>query len=310
MARPGGRSLLLYLGPPGSFTHAGTVGIDADAQPARDAREVVAAVQSGAADLGLLPLENSVEGDVAHTLDELVFGASSVYLRREVVVPVTFVLAALPGASETGLRRVVSHPHAIAQCRRLVGELGLDVELTSSTSQACAEVAARGDTSVAALSSRVAADLHGLDVLRAGVEDVSGAATRMGLIGRELAAPSGRDVTLAVLTPDTNRTGILADALRCFADRGVALTRVSSRPLKAQLGTYVFVVAAAGHVADEVVAEAFQAVARLGVLVKVLGSCPETAPVELLGTDDTQPPGSVDAEGWAAWRAAALEGAR
>lgn len=306
----GGRPRLLYLGPPGSFTHAGTTGIDADAEPARDAGEVVAAVQSGAADLGLLPLENSVEGDVAHTLDELVFGSSSVYLRREVVVPVTFVLAALPGTPEASLRRVVSHPHAVAQCRRVVAELGLDVDLTTSTSQACADVVARGDASVAALSSRVAADLHGLVAVRSAVEDVPGAATRMALLGRELAAPSGRDVTLAVLTPDTNRTGILADALRCFADRGVALSRVSSRPLKAQLGTYVFVVAAAGHVADEVVSEAFEAVARLGVLVKVLGSCPETAPVELLGTDDTQPPGSVGADGWASWRATALAGAR
>lgn len=306
----GGRPRLLYLGPPGSFTHAGTAGIEADAEPARDAREIVTGVQSGAADLGLLPLENSVEGDVAHTLDELVFGASSVYLRREVVVPVTFQLAALPGVTVADLRRVVSHPHAVAQCRSVVAELGLDVELTTSTSQACADVAARGDRTVAALASQVAVDLHGLVAVRTAVEDVPGAATRMALIGRELAAPSGRDVTLAVLTPDTNRTGILADALRCFADRGVALSRISSRPLKAQLGTYVFVVAAAGHVADEVVSEAFEAVARLGVLVKVLGSCPETAPVELLGTDDTQPPGSVDAGGWPAWRAAALAGAR
>jgi prephenate dehydratase len=305
-----GRPRLLYLGPPGSFTHAGTAGIDADAAPARDAREVVAALLAGEADLGLLPLENSVEGDVPGTLDELVFGSEGLYLRREVVVPVTFSLAALPGTTLPQLSTVVSHPHAIAQCRDLVAELGLSVELTTSTSQACADVAARGDSSVCALAAQAAVDLHGLVALRTGVEDVPGAATRMALVGRSLAAPTGRDVTLAVLTPDTNRTGILADALRCFADRGVALTRISSRPLKSQLGTYVFVVAAAGHLADEVVAEAFEAVARLGVLVKVLGSCPETAPVELAGAGDAQPPGSVDADGWSTWRDAALAGAR
>jgi prephenate dehydratase len=305
-----GRPRLLYLGPPGSFTHAGAAGLDADAVPARDAREVVAALLSGDADLGLLPLENSVEGDVAGTLDELVFGSEGLFLRREVVVPVTFVLAALPGTPDSALRSVLTHPHAAAQCREALGELGLEVELTTSTSQACAEVARRGDPSVAALAAQAAVDLHGLSAVRTGVEDRAGAVTRMALVGRELAPPSGDDVTLAVLTPDTNRTGILADALRCFADRGVALTRISSRPLKAQLGTYVFVVAAAGHLADEVVADAFAAVASLGVLVKVLGSCPDTARVELAGAGAAQPPGSVDAAGWAAWRAAALAGAR
>jgi prephenate dehydratase len=305
-----GRPRLLYLGPPGSFTHAGAASVpEADAAPARDAREIVAAVEAGTADLGLVPLENSVEGDVPGTLDELVFGSASVFLRREVVVPVTFVLAGLPGAAEGRLTRVLSHPHAIGQCRRVVAELGLEVELTPSTSQACADVAARQDPSLAALASTAAVELHGLAALRSGVEDVPGAATRMALIGRELAAPSGRDITVAVLTPDTNRTGILAEALRCFSDRGVALSRISSRPLKAQLGTYVFVVAAAGHLADQVVADAFEAVTRLGVLVKVLGSCPETAPVQLLGTGAAQPPGSVDADGWAAWRDTALRGA-
>ncbi len=305
-----GRPRLLYLGPPGSFTHAGAAAVpDAEAVPARDAREILAAVQSGAADLGLLPLENSVEGDVPGTLDELIFGSTSVYLRREVVVPVTFVLAALPGTTLTQLRTVMSHPHGIAQCRKVVAELGLEVELTSSTSQACVEVAQRGDPGLAAISSAVAADLHQLVALRVGVEDVPGAATRMALVGRELAASTGDDVTLAVLTPNTNRTGILAEALRCFSSRGVALSRVSSRPLKAQLGTYVFVVAAAGHLADAVVSEAFEAVARLGVLVKVLGCYPEAAPVELLGTAESQPAGSVDADGWGAWRESIVKGA-
>lgn len=299
MARP----TLLYLGPVGSFTHAGALTVpDTDAVPARSARDIVAAVQAGEAALGLVPLENSVEGDVPGTLDELVFASTSVFIRSEVVVPVTFVLAALPGATEAGLTTVTSHPHAVAQCREVVAELGLDVELASSTSQACADVAAGGDPRTAALSSLPAAQAHGLQVLRSEVEDVPGARTRLGLVGRTLAPPSGQDVTFAVLTPDTNRTGILVDALRCFADRGVALSRVSSRPLKAQLGTYCFLVAAQGHLADDVVADALAAVAALGVAVKVLGSHPETSPVLAMEVGLSLPPGSVSADGWDRWR--------
>lgn len=316
MARP----RLRYLGPPGSFTHAGTrpeaLGLDVDAHAARDAREVVSAVASGESDLGLLPLENSVEGDVPGTLDELVFGADGVLIRREVVVPVTFVLAAAAGVGRADVTTVLSHPHALGQCRGLVSGLGAQTQLAASTSQACADLAAwaaEGDpraAGTAVVASDVAARLHGLEVLQEAVEDVAGAVTRMALLGRHLAPPSGVDTTLVVLTPDTNRTGILADALRCFADRGVALSRVSSRPLKAQLGTYVFVVAAAGHLADPVVVAALQDVAALGVLVKVLGCFPDAAPVELVTAGEATPPGSVPAAGWRDAAAALVAGAR
>jgi prephenate dehydratase len=243
---------------------------------------------------------------VPGTLDELVFGSTGVFIRREVVVPVTFVLAGLPGVREAGLRTALSHPHGLAQCRRVVAELGLDVELSSSTSQACTDVVERRDPALAAICSAQAAEVSGLQVLRTAVEDTPGARTRLGLIGRTLAAPSGQDVTLAVLTPDTNRTGVLAETLRCFADRGVALSRVSSRPLKAQLGTYCFIVAAQGHLADEVVSDALAAVAGLGVAVKVLGSYAETAPVVTMEVGGSLPPGSVDAQGWGGWRDAVV----
>ena len=302
MARP----RLLYLGPPGSFTHAGAASVPGtDAAPARDARQIVSAVEAGEAELGLVPLENSVEGDVPGTLDELLFGSASVFIRREVLVPVTFELAVRPGTASVDV--VLSHPHAIAQCRRVVAELGLTVELTSSTSQAAADVAARPDA-CAALCSAQAMDAHGLVPLRSAVEDAPGAITRMALLGTSLAAPTGRDVTVAVLTPDTNRTGILADALRCFAERSVALSRVSSRPLKSRLGTYCFIVVAQGHLADEVVSDALEAVGRLGVVIKVLGSYPDTG-VGVAEVDSTVPAGSVPVGQWASWRGRVLSGA-
>ena len=298
---------LLYLGPPGSFTHAGTAAVpEAEAVPARDARQIISAVQSGEAELGLLPLENSVEGDVPGTLDELLFGSTSVFIRREVLVPVTFTLAALPGVQVADLEVVLSHPHAVAQCREAVAELGLQVELSSSTSQAAADVVARGDRAVAAICSAQAAEAHGLDAVRTEVEDAPGAITRMVLLGTKLAPPTGRDTTMAVLTPDTNRTGVLTDALRCFADRGVALSRISSRPLKSRLGTYCFIVAADGHLADPVLSGALEAVGRLGVVIKVLGSYPESGEVAEVGGD--LPLGSVSAQSWASWRSGVLSG--
>lgn len=301
MARP----RLLYLGPPGSFTHAGAASVPgADAAPARDARQIVAAVEAGEAELGLVPLENSVEGDVPGTLDELLFGSASVFIRREVLVPVTFELAVRPGTTEVDV--VLSHPHAVAQCRKVVAELGLTVELTTSTSQAAAEVAARDDA-CAAICSAQAMQAHGLEPLRSAVEDSPGAITRMALLGTSLAAPTGRDTTVAVLTPDTNRTGILAEALRCFAERDVPLSRISSRPLKSRLGTYCFIVAAQGHLADDVLSDALEAVGRLGVVIKVLGSYPETGQgVAEVGS--TVPEGSVTASQWADWRSRVLSG--
>lgn len=305
MARP----RLLYLGPPGSFTHAGTAAVpEAEAVPARDARQIVEAVQSGTAELGLVPLENSVEGDVPGTLDELLFGSTSVFIRREVLVPVSFELAGLPGGTVAEVRIVLSHPHAVAQCRKVVAELDLHVELSSSTSQAAAEVVARGDRSVAALCSAQAVRAQGLAVLRSGVEDAPGAITRMVLLGTTLAPPTGHDTTLVVLTPDTNRTGVLAEALRCFAERGVGLSRVSSRPLKDRLGTYCFVVSAQGHLADEVLSDALAAVGRLGVVIKVLGSYPEAAAGQMAEVGAAWPLGSVPADGWAAWRSTVLSG--
>ena len=278
--------------------------------PARDAREIVAAVQSGAAEFGLVPLENSVEGDVPGTLDELLFGSTSVFIRREVLVPVAFELAVVPGTDVADVRVVLSHPHAIAQCRKVLTELGMQVELTSSTSQAAADVASRGDRSAAAICSAHAARSHGLDTLRAGVEDAPGAITRMVLLGTSLAPPTGQDTTLAVLTPDTNRTGILADALRCFAERGVPLSRISSRPLKSRLGTYCFIVSAQGHLADQVVSDALEAVGRLGVVVKVLGSYPEAAGGEVAEVGASLPSGSVSAGEWASWRSRVLAGSQ
>ncbi len=301
---------LLYLGPPGSFTHAGALSVPgADPEPARDAREIVAAVESGRADLGLLPLENSVEGDVPGTLDELLFGSSAVFVRREVIVPVTFQLAAPAGTALDDVEVVVSHPHGLAQCRKVVAELGVRVETSTSTSQACADVLARPARDAAALCSAHAAALHGLQVLRDGVEDTPGAVTRMALLGTSLARPTGRDVTVAVLTPDTNRTGVLADALRCFAERDVALSRVSSRPLKSRLGTYCFVVAADGHLADAVLSDALHAVTRLGVVVKVLGSYPEEAPAGIGVVGGSVPLGSVGTGDWPAWRERVLAAA-
>jgi prephenate dehydratase len=301
---------LLYLGPPGSFTHAavGSLDGDVDAVPGSDVRSIIAAVEDGTEDHGLVPLENSVEGDVASTLDELLFATTRCLIRREVVVPVTFVLCGPPGATLDGVTEVLSHPHALAQCKDVLARLGAQTRLTTSTSQACADVAAAGRPELAALCARQAADAYSLTVLAEGVEDRAGAATRMALVGRELAEPTGRDVTLVALTPSGNRTGILAEMLRCFSDREVALSRISSRPLKGALGVYCFVVAAQGHLADEPVAAALDELASLEVSIKLLGCYPEadahaTAP-------GSAPPGSCPPADWPDRRASLLRGAR
>ena len=301
---------LLYLGPPGSFTHAAVaeLGAGVDAVAGTEVRSIIAAVEDGSEDYGLVPLENSVEGDVSSTLDELLFATTRCLIRREVVVPVTFVLCGLPAATLDGATEVLSHPHALAQCKDVVRRIGAVARLTTSTSQACVDVLAEGRTDLLALCSPQAAVEHGLTVLAEQVEDRPGAATRMALVGRELAAPTGRDVTLAALTPSGNVTGILAEMLRCFSDRGVALSRISSRPLKGALGVYTFVIAAQGHLADQPLAGALSALADLEVGIKVLGCYPEAD--AQAGAPGGAPPGTCLPADWPERRTALLGSAR
>ena len=263
-----------YLGPEGTFAEAALSTVVASSEGARYPQPSVAAaldaVRTGEADAGLVPLENSVEGSVPATMDGLADGEPLV-ITREVFSEVTFVLAARPGTGLADVRRVASHPHALAQTARWLADRGLETMPTGSTAGAARAVAA-GEHD-AAVCAPIAADRYGLVRLADDIADHPGAVTRFVLVARPgaLPSPTGNDKTsLVAIVGD--RTGALLSLLSEFAVRGISLTRIESRPTRERLGVYSFSLDCEGHVADRRVGEALAALHRVCEDVRFLGS--------------------------------------
>jgi len=297
--------LLTFLGPHGSFTHAAVDLLTAPWTGVVESRDSVAdvifSVESGEAAAGVVPLETSVEGDVSSTVDELIFRSSMCFINEEVVVPINYVVASIAGALPSGIKRLITTTAAAAQCRRFIEASGVDVELVDTISAACRLVAAEQDPHAAALTSPKAARLFALAVVRSVAEDHSGVATRMALLSPRIAAPTGHDKTALVITPIGDRTGVLADILLCFAAREVALTAISSRPLKTRLGEYCFLLTARSHLRDARLQDTLRAIADLPAEIKILGSFPMGEASGGRRVDESAPPGSVAADTLGPW---------
>jgi prephenate dehydratase len=268
-----------YLGPEGTFAHQATAlvhgaGPDAVTAPYPTVVSVLEAVEDGAADLGVVPFENSVEGQVNLTVDVLVHDSERIQVCEEVVLDVTFGAYRQPGADGPPTS-VASHPVGLAQCRRWVHDSGLRIRETSSTAEACRLAAEGDDPGLVAVAAPQAAARWGLDTLAVGVEDFPGAQTRFVVVGRESAAPTGHDRTMFVLTPPDDRAGVLLAALEQLSGRGLNLSAIASRPLRARLGEYCFVLVVDAHLAEAPVAGAFTALRDDGFTVKVLGAYPQ-----------------------------------
>jgi len=268
-----------YLGPVGTFTEAAL-----RSMPGADVAELVAcasvpvaleAVRDGDLDGAMVPLENSVEGSVATTLDELATGGP-LQVVREVLLPVGFSLLVRPGTTTADVRVVATHPHAEAQCRRWLRTSLPDAEvvLTPSTADAARSVSeGRYDAAVAA---PIAAEHYRLQVLASDVQDNAGAVTRFVLVSRPgpSPAPTGADRTTLFAFIAENQPGALLSVLTEFAVRGINLTRIESRPSGSGLGRYFFSIDCEGHLADARVGEALAALHRSCAEVRVLGSYP------------------------------------
>jgi prephenate dehydratase len=272
-------SRVAFLGPPGTFTEEALLAEsdlaagDLVAMPTIP--EVIATVEAGNADTGVVPIENSIEGSIDVSLDLLAF-SSELLIQREMVRPVALNLVARRGIALRDVRRVVSLPYATAQCREWLTANLPQAELVAANSTADAvERAARSrGRGVAAVGTRLAAELYGLDVLVADVEDHPENATRFVLVGHGVPAPSGHDKTSVVVFQREDRPGSLLAILQEFAARSINLVRLESRPTKKGLGRYCFVIDCEGHVADEVVADALRNLAAKHGRLKFLGSYP------------------------------------
>jgi prephenate dehydratase len=297
-----------YLGPEGTFTEqalrslpdAATARLD----PCSTVTVALDAVRSGTADGAVVPIENSVEGSVPVTLDELAQG-EPLMITREMTVPVAFSLLVRPGTALSDVRRVGTHPHAAAQTRTWLAMHLPDAEVVHASSTAQAAAALAGEAAApwdAAVSAPLAAERYALDVLAEGIGDNPDAVTRFVLVTRPgpPPAPTGRDKTSLVAFMHEDHPGALLEILEQLTMRGVNLTRIESRPTGAALGDYCFSIDAEGHVLDRRVGEALTGLRRVCSDVRFLGSYERhdgKAPRLRPGTTDEE---FEEAAGWLA----------
>jgi len=273
-----------YLGPAGTFSEeaARTAPDAADAELVGlpTVRDTILAVHDGSVDRAVVPIENSVEGPIAVTLDTLADDANDIAIVGELVLAVSQHLIAGSQLELGAIERVLSHPQAISQCARYLREELPDaiVEPTSSTAEA-AQIVAREDAPWAALGTLRAAELYGATVLARDVADEPGNATRFVWLARradvqELGAGAPAKTSLSFWGSGDDSPGWLVRCLSEFAFRGVNLTKIESRPLRARLGHYRFFVDCEGGAAEGAVAEAVDGLRKHCEQVRILGSYP------------------------------------
>jgi prephenate dehydratase len=272
---------IAYLGPEGTFTEQALRSLpeadEVELLPAASVRAALDAVRKGQAEAACVPVENSVEGTVAATMDALAEGEPLVAV-RETVLPVRFAILVRPGTAVDEIRTVSTHPHAAAQVQLWLAANLPDAAVLPAYSTAAAALAVSKGEADAAVSAPVALRHYSLQALATDVADVPDAVTRFLLVRPpgKLLAPTGKDRTsLMAVTED--RVGALLQVLTEFAVRGINLSRIESRPTKGRLGEYRFFLDCDGHIEDARIGEALAAVHRRCVGMRFLGSYPRVS---------------------------------
>lgn len=268
------RLSVAYLGPEGTFTHEALLkhfGQAVQSMPQSGIDPVFREVESGNCHYGVVPVENSIEGAVTHTLDLL--ANSTLKICGEVALRIHQHL--LSTASEpANIRKVYSHQQSMAQCRRWLDERLPGVERVAVSSNAEAARLAAEEAGAAAIAGETAARRYSLPILARNIEDESDNTTRFLVLGRHAVAASGNDRTsLVFATP--NRPGALHDMLQCFAANKVSLSRIESRPSRRGMWDYIFFADVEGHAQDAPVVEALRQLGERASMVKILGSYPQ-----------------------------------
>ncbi|HOW27070.1 MAG TPA: prephenate dehydratase [Elusimicrobiota bacterium] len=262
-----------YFGPEATFTHQAAIkhfGKSAEYIPAKSIADVFDDVSKERADYGVVPIENSTEGVVNHTLD--MFMGSDLLICAEREEPISQCLM----ASQEDLKKIrslYSFPHALAQCRRWLEAHLPSVRIHDAASTADAAAQAALDATAAAIASPLAAEIYHLTILADRIEDSTNNATRFLIIGKKMADPSGKDKT-SILFSIKDRIGALHDMLIPFKESGLNLTKIESRPTKKRAWEYVFFIDLLGHIADPKVKKAIEKLETNCVFLKVLGSYP------------------------------------
>jgi len=268
---------IAYLGPEGTFTHQATRTLSKPADsltPLPKATDVVQGVEQGKYAGGVIAFENSLEGVVSSSLDEILQSTSRSLIAGEHILSVSFCLFRTPG-DEAPLRGVSSHPFGLAQCSDFIAAKDLETRETSSTAEACRELSVEPKTGWGAIGPRIAGELYELDLIEPTLENESGPETRFVLLRTSCPPASGQDRSAFVFRPRQDEPGSLVRLLQEFAARDINLTAIKSRPTHEELGDYFFYIECEGHLTDPLIRSAVVALTQFPGEVRFVGSFPE-----------------------------------
>lgn len=266
-----------FLGPEGTFTQTAVFkhfGHSVRPLPFHTIDEIFQEVESGVADFGVVPIENSTEGSVNNTLD--MFLTSPLKIAGEIELRIEqHLLGRMTGLEN--IERICAHEQSLAQCRGWLREYLPHIELIGMSSNAAGARRARDESGTAAIGPDVAADVYDLNIMASNIEDRPDNATRFLVVGRALLAPSGNDkTTVLVSTSDTaGGAGVLHHLLQPLADNGVSMTRIESRPSRRKNWDYVFFIDLEGHAEESPVADALAELQKNSSLFRILGAYPK-----------------------------------
>jgi chorismate mutase/prephenate dehydratase len=269
------RVRVAFLGPEATYTHMAAkkqFGLSARAIPVGTIAGVFDEVERGGADFGVVPVENSTEGVVNHTLDTFV--ESDLHISAEIILEVSHCLLAHAGVELADIAHVYSHPQALAQCRKWLASHMPRATVIEAPSTTEAARLALGDSQGGAIASEMAARQYELDILRRQIEDLEHNVTRFLVVGKVQAEPTGKDKT-SILLALRDEPGILYRVLQPLSARKLNLTKIESRPSRRRPWEYVFFVDIDGHARDPQVAAAIDELETVVESVKVLGSYPK-----------------------------------
>jgi chorismate mutase/prephenate dehydratase len=267
---------IAYLGPEGTYTQTAALkhfGHSVSTAPMSSIPDVFAAVESGQTNYGLVPVENSTEGVISHTLD--MFIDSSLRVCGEVEIPINHYLAS-KSEDVSLVRHIYSHQQSFAQCRRWLDQNLPGVERISVSSNAEAARLASSEDDAAAICGLPAVEIFGLKVCYENIEDLSDNTTRFVVIGKQDVAPSGNDKT-SILISTRNIPGALLGVLQPLADHGISMNKIESRPAQGYKWAYVFFIDVDGHQDDTNVINALNELKQQAALFKILGSYPKAS---------------------------------
>ena len=260
------------MGPKGTFTHEAANLVGDELIPYCTIPAVMESVKNGECSLGVVPIENSIEGPVGITLDSLAH-KYDLKIFKEIIIPINQNLIVNPGTEMEDIEDVYSHSQAIAQCQEFISKNKIQPHYAVSTARAAKSI--MGDKSKAAIGNAKVVELYGLEILKSNIQDTDNNETRFVVLSKESHEMTGKDKTSIIFSIYEDRPGQLYHILGIFEKYNINLTKIESRPSKKGLGKYLFFIDFNGHKDDGVVQNILKEIEENTYFFKVLGSYPE-----------------------------------